>query len=181
MKNDLRIKAKIIRNEIENTKNKSRAIQNKVLDFISDYSKGDKIFSYIEKKKEVEISPVFRDFRHLGYKIYVPTYTDQKWRICQYENSDCLGEGPHGIPQPTKINQFYDTPTKASFKEDDIAIVPGLLFTKEGNRLGYGGGTFDIYLQNFKGTKVGICFKEQIVNHLPIEHHDIIMDIVITD
>jgi 5-formyltetrahydrofolate cyclo-ligase len=62
-------------------------------------------------------------------------------------------------------------------------IVPGLAFTKRGQRLGRGGGYYDRYLASLPATtmKIGVCFALQIVETLPIEHHDQKMDVVITE
>lgn len=62
-------------------------------------------------------------------------------------------------------------------------IVPGLAFTKGGQRLGRGGGYYDRYLASLPATtvKIGVCFALQIVDTLPIEHHDQKMDVVITE
>lgn len=68
---------------------------------------------------------------------------------------------------------------------EDIAaiIVPGLAFTKAGQRLGRGGGYYDRYLASLPSAtqKIGVCFSLQIVDGLPIESHDQKMDVVITE
>jgi 5-formyltetrahydrofolate cyclo-ligase len=67
----------------------------------------------------------------------------------------------------------------------DIAaiIVPGLAFTKAGQRLGRGGGYYDRYLASLPSTtqKIGVCFALQLVDGLPIEPHDQKMDAVFTE
>ncbi len=59
-------------------------------------------------------------------------------------------------------------------------LIPGLAFDKKGNRLGFGAGIYDRLLENTKGLKIGICYDEQIVKHIPNEPHDQIMDVLIT-
>jgi 5-formyltetrahydrofolate cyclo-ligase len=63
----------------------------------------------------------------------------------------------------------------------DVLLIPGLSFTKQGQRLGRGAGYFDRYLIGYTGLRVGICFQEQIVNFLPTEEHDQDCDYVVTD
>lgn len=62
-------------------------------------------------------------------------------------------------------------------------IVPGLAFTKGGQRLGRGGGYYDRYLASLQPAthKIGVCFAVQIVDSLPIEPHDQKMDVVVTE
>ena len=56
----------------------------------------------------------------------------------------------------------------------DIAITPGIGFTKIGGRIGYGHGYYDRWFsKNLVKTKVGIAFEEQIVEKLPLEETDI--------
>jgi 5-formyltetrahydrofolate cyclo-ligase len=60
-------------------------------------------------------------------------------------------------------------------------IVPGLAFTKDGKRLGYGGGWYDRLLADANGTlKIGVAHEFQIVDDLPHEPHDILLDRVVT-
>jgi len=65
----------------------------------------------------------------------------------------------------------------------DVVVVPGLAFTKTGDRLGQGGGWYDRFLAQVRAdcTTIGVCFAEQIVDTLPVEAHDITMDHVVTD
>ena len=61
----------------------------------------------------------------------------------------------------------------------DLVFVPGLAFTRDGARLGRGGGYFDRFLSRFEGTSVGVCFQEQVLDELPEEDHDQRVDHVI--
>lgn len=65
----------------------------------------------------------------------------------------------------------------------DVVVVPGLAFTAAGERLGQGGGWYDRFLSDVRAdcTSIGVCFAEQIVDTLPIEAHDVVMDHVVTD
>ena len=67
--------------------------------------------------------------------------------------------------------------------EIGIILVPGLAFTRQGHRLGRGGGYYDRYLAQLPSTtfKLGVCFSIQIVPALPIEPHDQPMDAVVTE
>ena len=57
-------------------------------------------------------------------------------------------------------------------------LLPGLAFTKEGERLGYGGGYYDRYLADCKERPflMGLAFSCQIADALPSEPHDIQLD-----
>ena len=63
----------------------------------------------------------------------------------------------------------------------EVLLVPGRAFSREGGRLGRGGGHYDRYLSHFAGLKIGLCFEEQIVKSIPLESHDIPVDWIITE
>ena len=65
----------------------------------------------------------------------------------------------------------------------DLVIVPGLAFTRAGDRLGQGGGWYDRFLSEVRAdcVTVGVCFAEQVVGELPVEAHDVMVDHVVTD
>ena len=65
----------------------------------------------------------------------------------------------------------------------DLVLVPGLAFSRAGHRLGRGGGFYDRLLTGrAKGAvKLGICFASQLLDAVPTEPHDAVLDAVISD
>jgi 5-formyltetrahydrofolate cyclo-ligase len=65
----------------------------------------------------------------------------------------------------------------------DLILVPGLAFSSDRRRLGRGGGFFDRLLagRGANACKLGICFSFQLLDSVPTEAHDIVMDVVVTD
>lgn len=65
--------------------------------------------------------------------------------------------------------------------EIDAVVVPGLAFSVDGARMGRGKGYYDKYLSqsDFSALKIGVCYREQLVPHIPTEPHDVSMDVVI--
>ena len=63
----------------------------------------------------------------------------------------------------------------------DLLIVPGLGFSEDGYRLGVGGGYYDRFLEFYQGHTISIAFQEQILNHIPIEPHDLPVAKIITE
>lgn len=67
-------------------------------------------------------------------------------------------------------------------KEDiDVVIVPGLGFSKDGYRVGFGGGYYDRFLADFSGRKVALVLPEQQIDYWNPESFDIPMDALITE
>jgi len=65
----------------------------------------------------------------------------------------------------------------------DVIVVPGTAFTARGERLGQGGGWYDRFLPGRRADAVtiGVCFAPQLVDRLPVEDHDVLLDCVVTD
>jgi 5-formyltetrahydrofolate cyclo-ligase len=63
-----------------------------------------------------------------------------------------------------------------------VVIVPGVAFTRDGDRLGQGGGWYDRFLAGVRPdcTVIGVCFDEQLVDQLPTEPHDVSLACVVT-
>lgn len=84
----------------------------------------------------------------------------------------CPGEG-FAIPEP--IGQLF-----TELDRIDVVLVPGVAFDASGNRLGRGKGYYDKILQQTKKAyKIGICFDFQLLNQVPVEDHDVVMDRVL--
>ncbi len=63
----------------------------------------------------------------------------------------------------------------------DLLLIPGLAFDKRGNRLGFGKGHYDRYLENYKGVCVGVCSQQHIRKSIPVEAHDKKMRFLLTE
>ncbi|MGE7879582.1 5-formyltetrahydrofolate cyclo-ligase [Peribacillus muralis] len=80
----------------------------------------------------------------------------------------------HGLLEPVAET------AKVTKDELDALIVPGLAFTKEGFRLGFGGGYYDRFLPGYKGATLALAYEIQLVDELPVEVHDIAVGKLIT-
>ena len=87
-----------------------------------------------------------------------------------------LRRGPMGIMEP--VDAEIVPPEKVC-----AWIVPGLAFTRDGRRLGYGGGWYDRFLAaaSKDSVKLGVAYSFQIVEDLPAEPHDIPLTAVVDD
>ncbi|MDJ0769945.1 MAG: 5-formyltetrahydrofolate cyclo-ligase [Ilumatobacter sp.] len=91
----------------------------------------------------------------------------------------CRAEGKQVIvPDADPAAHPPDDPSRV-----DVVIVPGLAFSLAGDRLGQGGGWYDRFLARTRHdcTTIGVGFEPQVVAELPIEPHDVRVDLVITD
>ena len=88
---------------------------------------------------------------------------------------DNLIPAKFGILEPIEL-------MKIAYKNIDLVLVPGIVFDKEGHRIGYGFGYYDKFLKKVpKAVKVGLAFDFQIVDRIPAEEHDVPVDFIITE
>lgn len=59
----------------------------------------------------------------------------------------------------------------------DLAVIPGMAFTLDGERLGRGKGYYDRLLAKMPAVyKLGLCFPFQILDAIPTDKNDVLMD-----
>ena len=82
------------------------------------------------------------------------------------------------IPHSDHEYAFVDKYSKQKyFAEIDLIIVPGRAFTAEWARLWRWGGWYDRVLKNFEGAYLlGVCFAQQLLDDIPQDTHDMMMD-----
>jgi 5-formyltetrahydrofolate cyclo-ligase len=89
-----------------------------------------------------------------------------------------LVAGIWGILEPDPLKCV-----RAEMEAIDFALVPGVAFDQYCNRIGYGGGYYDQLLEElgpFPSLVAG-AFSLQIVDRVPLEEHDVSLDLVITE
>ena len=90
------------------------------------------------------------------------------------------------INNPLKINKFgIPEPISSNIIDPDILLVPLVSFDSELNRLGYGGGFYDRYIEKIekvkKVIKIGLAFSYQKIKKVPINKFDKKLDFIITE
>ena len=91
----------------------------------------------------------------------------------KWSTIDPLVINKFGIPEPTSEKKIYP----------DILLVPLVAFDKDLNRIGYGGGFYDRYIQKIKKIKkivtIGFAFSFQKVKKIPSNNYDMKLDFIL--
>ncbi len=156
---------------------KSQAIAAQVFE-LSAFIKAKTVLFYASMPGEVDTFAMISKALQLKKNVAIPVIVpNQRTMIPTLINSvDDLYSGTHGIMEPRA-----DKSKAVSGERLDLVIVPGLAFDRALHRLGRGAGYYDRFLADLPDsvTTVGTAFDFQVVDSLPIEDHDISLDLVI--
>ena len=139
-------------------------------------SKNKIIGGYFPINFEFDCLQILRKFYFEGYTVSLPIIKKQhQMDFHKWDVNDPLTISSLGIPQPLKLKKVYP----------DILFVPVVAFDKYRNRIGYGGGFYDRYLEKIYGIKkcvtIGLAFSHQKVNKIKIKNFDKKLDLILTE
>ena len=135
------------------------------------------ILAYSPIGHELNLWPAFDTARALGKKIALPRFDAHSGTYCAAvipDDKGALAQAAFGILEPPPSAPCIP------LNRLDFAVVPGLAFDPWGRRLGRGKGFYDRLLVQVNGIKCGVALDQQIVEELPAEPHDIVMNLILT-
>jgi len=136
------------------------------------------ILTYVASKdNEVETQPLIASLLKQGKEVLVPiAERDRSITWSRLESLDELVAGAFGILEPV-----FQWRRPVLPPQDAVALVPGIAFTRDGWRIGYGAGYYDRFLAGFAGIAIGLAFSQQMIASIPRENHDVPLHYVVTD
>lgn len=172
MKNELRKKYLKIREVITEKNYKDEIIYNKIIN--NQKVKDSKlILIYVSTNYEVDTLKLINYF--LKTKIVaVPKIINNIMYFCYINSINDLEKGYFNILEPTNNNIVTDF-------SNSVSITPGICFSKDGDRIGYGKGFYDRFYKKNNVYSIGICYKECLVDKIKIDIYDQKIDEVISD
>lgn len=136
------------------------------------------VAAYLASPDEIDLSQLILSLLARGLTVAAPRWNGETYELAKLHGLAAadLRRGPKNILEPADA-EIIEPSSIATW------IVPGLAFTEDGARLGYGGGWYDRLLAGSSAAslKIGVAYGFQMVPELPCEPHDIPLDRVITD
>ena len=143
---------------------------------LPEYEQAQTIFCYVGRGNEINTLPILQDALHKGKIVGVPKCIGpgimEVYRIFTLAD---LEAGKYGIREPRAGMPLIQP------EHIDLALVPCLTCNRRGQRLGYGGGYYDRYLASARFVKALLCRARIMQDEIPIEEHDQIIDMVISE
>ncbi len=148
-----------------------------ILEQSSLYKKARTIFTYCSFGSEVETFFTLEPMMRHGKKVCLPRLKDKSYmEFHVLEHLKRLERNRYGVYEPP---MWEATCVPAA---DSLMLVPGVAFDLQGNRIGFGGGFYDCYLQRHPQTRtMGICFDFQLLEGtIPVEETDQKLQYILT-
>ena len=144
----------------------------------NDWKQAQVIGITISKKPEVDTYQIIQRAWEIGKQVVVPKCDPKEKKMSFRIITDFsqLETVYYGLFEPIEAVTM-----EVSSDGIDLIIVPGLAYTREGYRLGFGGGYYDRYLLNYSGKTLSLAFADQLVPKFPVENHDIPVSKIITN
>tara|TARA_B100000902_G_C26937792_1_gene729517 strand:- start:202 stop:735 length:534 start_codon:yes stop_codon:yes gene_type:complete len=131
---------------------------------------------YYPYNYEINTIKILEKLEKQKYQISLPKIKkNSQMDFFHWSTKDPLIINKYGIPEPTSEKVLFP----------DILLVPIVAFDKFLNRVGYGGGFYDRYIEKLRKRKkiitIGLAYSFQQVKEVPINKYDIKLDFVVTE
>lgn len=148
---------------------------NAIIDATGPLAGGGAVAVYLASPDEIDLSDFIREMLNRGVDVVSPRWNGETYELARLRglSEGDLRRGPMNILEPAESEIVNPS-------EVAVWIVPGLAFTKDGRRLGYGGGWYDRLLGSARenALKIGVAYEFQILDDLPCEPHDIMLNYI---
>ena len=141
---------------------------------LSEFVKAKHILAYADYNHEVMTRYIIEEAWKAGKEVAVPKVVGKDMVFYRLTDFSQLEPGYFGIPEPVRgeIVKW----------EDALMVMPGVAFDSGNNRVGYGGGFYDRYLEKHPGLDtVALAFDFQIKDQVPCEITDICPQVIVTE
>ena len=175
--NKSQIRKKILKIRKKNFNKNFKINSNKSISFLkTNISDFKNIGGYYPSNYEIDDLEILELLEKKKFNVSLPIIKkDNQMNFFKWSNNEPLKINKFGIPEPVSSRIFYP----------DILLIPLVAFDSNLNRLGYGGGFYDRYIQKIekikKIIKIGLAFSFQKTSSIPINQHDKRLDFIITE
>ena len=137
------------------------------------YHEAKVVATYLSFPHEFQTQELIDQVLKDGKKVLIPkTYPKGRMEFVVYDPQQ-LKKTSFGLLEPQGDLEVVDT------SRIDLIHVPGLAFTREGYRIGYGGGYYDRYLEHFAGQTMSTIYPCQIQTFNPDSHDIPVQEVLI--
>lgn len=147
------------------------------------FAKAENILVYAAIKSEVRLWDFVQKAWKNNKRLFFPKVSGRQMDFFCIHSEEELAEGAFSVLEPDTDQYRLELFHAGTFSpEASVMLVPGVAFSEDGYRIGYGGGYYDRYLAAHRDLyTAGIAYAEQFVPRIPAEEHDIQLNEIISD
>lgn len=146
------------------------------------YRNADVIYAYLAYNEEIRTEGLIRRAWADGKRVAVPKVlspSEGRMEFFYIDSFDGIAPGYYDIPEPD------GDPRTIADEAKVLLLMPGLAFGRDRNRIGYGGGFYDRYLERKEAEgveffKAALAYEFQIFDTIPAQSHDRKLDMVLS-
>lgn len=146
------------------------------------FIEAEAVLVYMDYRSEVMTTELVTELLAAGNKkVYAPKVEGMDVKFYEIKDLSDLQEGYQGIREPEGVLETLLTVDKTE-ELKCFALIPGAVFDRERDRMGYGKGFYDRFLAKYTSvTAAALAFECQIAKKVPSEAHDRKVDMIITE
>lgn len=145
-----------------------------------EYKAARDVLVYVSTGSEADTTELIKRCFEDKKNVYVPKVYGKDMRFIGISSLVELEPGYYGIMEPVSDEPVWEKGSMDTYN-DTLCIMPGLAFDREFNRIGYGGGFYDKFLEKAQVYKMAVCYDCQIVECIDAQDTDIKPDMIVTD
>ncbi len=138
------------------------------------FYRAEVLLGFVNYDSEISTKEILEEALLKGKKLFLPKIEGDNMVFYRIQSLNDLTEGYKGILEPVGDTEAFEYERYKDIRL--LMLMPGVAFDVYGNRMGYGKGFYDRFLADkelLKTYSIGIGYKCQQVEYLPVDEHDI--------
>lgn len=138
------------------------------------FYRADVLLCFVNYDSEISTQEILKEALLKGKKLFLPKIEGENMVFYHIDSLEDLIKGYKGILEPKGDTEAFQYNQYA--EESMLLLLPGVAFDIYGHRMGYGKGFYDRFLadkERLQTYSIGIGYKCQQVEQLPVDEHDI--------
>lgn len=142
---------------------------------LAEVQQAETILLFYGMKNEMNTQPILTALQKQGKRVLLPRCLPQHQMEARVYHPQRMKQHRYGMWEPDEDCIVVEKDAI------DLILVPALCFDRQGGRMGRGGGFYDRYLADYRGSTVGLCREVLLCDEVPMDAWDQPVALVATE